>query len=102
MTITSDETIERLDFDHTPVCEAVTQFIAASLKMTIGEPIYCDKPAEWRVITVDCCPANMGLVRLYCNRCLQDKLSHFGVSCPHCFSRFSPPSEAYKRIEPLK
>ena len=90
MTNLDIETIEHLDFEFEPPCEALQGM----------EPPYtpCEKsnPAEWIVVGA-CC----GKTTLICDECLERKLNRKSLFCHICSKRFLPPRTAYASITRL-
>lgn len=65
----------------------------------VGDHRGPSKPADWLVLPT--CIHGKGAVA-FCQACLDHKLSRPHLVCATCSTVFSPPSLAYKRIEPIR
>ena len=96
---TDELTIEHLDFDFAPPCEATGGVVD-----TVNRKYYifseCENVAEWRMMREHSHPEK-DRVLLACTKCKDAKLNAMFVSCPICFKTFSPASTAYISVEPL-
>jgi len=85
MTSLDIESIEALDFDFAPPCEA---------KRHKG-----DAPAVWRLKFTICCETKRNRpVILFCDPCFQRKLGNHSLRCIYCGTVWLPPLSAYRSI----